>query len=98
MTDNNYIGNGSTIIKFIALTIAGWTLSTLAAKGYDLGIDVTTLASVIGAFIGLIIAYIDAKYPNTFRWLNNAEPETLPDDEPLILNEEYEFGDDKDGC
>ena len=95
MSDNT-IGNLSTIIKFLALTISGWILSTLAAQGYNLGIDATTLASVIGAFIGLAFAYIDAKYPNSFDWLGNAN---LPDKEVIIsdcfdndapLNDEYE--------
>ena len=91
--DNNIIGNGSTIIKTLSLTIAGYILAGLAAQGYDLGIDVNILASLIGAIIGLIISYVDAKYPNTFRFLDNAPTETITDEEPLLLNEEYEFGD-----
>ena len=85
---DNLIGNTSTIIKFLALTIAGWIISTLAAQGYNLGIDATTLASVIGAVIGLILAYIDAKYPNSFKWLDNA---SVPiETEETVLNDEYE--------
>jgi len=71
------------------MTIAGWIISTLAAQGYKLGIDATTLASVIGAFIGLILAYIDAKYPNTFGFLDNA-PNPVVDTEETVLNPEYE--------
>ena len=101
MTDNNnIIGNGSTIIKTLSLTIAGYILAGLAAKGYDLGIDINILASLIGAIIGLGISYIDAKYPNTFGFLhnNNTNP-TVIEDKDLILNEEYEWlGDDSDGC
>ena len=86
---DNLIGNTSTIIKFLALTIAGWIISTLAAQGYNLGIDATTLASVIGAVIGLILAYIDAKYPNSFKWLDNA-PTPIIETEETVLNDEYE--------
>ena len=86
---DNKIGNISTIIKFLSMTISGWIISTLLANGYNLGIDATTLASVIGAFIGLIIAYIDAKYPNTFTFLDNA-PNTVIDAEEIVLNDEYE--------
>lgn len=91
---DNTIGNISTIVKIVSMTIAGWIISALAAQGYNLGVDAATLASVIGAFIGLIIAYIDAKYPNSFRFLGNAQ---LPIDstEP-VLNDEYMYGEDDD--
>ena len=70
------------------MTIAGWIITTLAAKGYNLGVDAATLASVIGAFIGLILAYIDAKYPNSFKALGNA---TIPvNTDETVLNDEYE--------
>ena len=73
------------------MTIAGWIITTLAAKGYNLGVDAATLASVIGAFIGLILAYIDAKYPNSFKVLGNA---TIPiETGETVLNDEYEYGD-----
>ena len=71
MTNKNIIGNGSTIIKTLSLTLAGYILAGLAAQGYDLGIDINILASLIGAIIGLCISYIDAKYPNSFDWLGN---------------------------
>ena len=94
MSNNNYIGNISTIIKIVSMTVAGWIISTLAAQGYNLGVDAVTLASVIGAFIGLILSYIDAKYPNTFSFLGNA---SIPIDatEP-VLNDEYEYDEDDD--
>ena len=84
---NNTIGNITTIGKFIATMIAGWIISLAIANGLDLGIDACTLAEVIGAVLGLIYGYIDAKYPNTFKFLGNA---TVPVDptEP-VLNDEY---------
>jgi hypothetical protein len=93
---DNTIGNLSTIIKIISMTTAGWIITTIAATGYNLGIDAQTLASVIGAIIGLILAYIDAKYPNTFTWLGNNKP--IITTEEQVLNDEYECGDDDGGC
>ena len=58
----------------------------------------------------LIIAYIDAKYPNTLAFLDNAptleEPAQVGEiRQPIILNEEYiepvppvEDVDEEDGC
>jgi hypothetical protein len=89
----NYIGNISTLIKIISMTAAGWIITALAAHGYNLGVDAATLASVIGAVIGLILAYIDAKYPNTLSILGNAP---VPVEEDLVLNDEYETGDEDD--
>ena len=50
--------------------------------------------SIILAIVGLIIAYVDAKYPNTLSFLGNEEVETEPAQvgeirQPIILNEEY---------
>ena len=50
--------------------------------------------SIILAIVGLIIAYIDAKYPNTLSFLDNAptleEPAQVGEiRQPIILNEEY---------
>ena len=69
--DYNYIGNVSTVVKFVSMAIAGWTISTLAVYGLKLPVDSMTLTEVIGVLIGLGIGYIDAKYPNTFKFLNN---------------------------
>ena len=91
---DNTIGNLSTIVKIISMTLAGWIITALAAQGYNLGVDAVTLASVIGAVIGLILSYIDAKYPNSFKWLGNAP---IPiETEETVLNDEYEC--DADEC
>ena len=71
------------------MTLAGWIISAIASQGYNLGVDATTLASVIGAIIGLILAYIDAKYPNTFGFLGNNKTTLIESEEP-VLNDEYE--------
>jgi len=83
MTDNNYIGNGTTIGKFILIPFAGWIIGTAAAKGFDLGVDAQTLAEVIGVLLGLAYSYLDAKYPNTFNFLGNNN-----DDAPGITTDE----------
>lgn len=93
---DNTIGNVSTIIKIISMTLAGWIITTITAQGYNLGVDAVTLASVIGAVIGLLLSYIDAKYPNSFKWLDNAP--TQLETEETILNPEYECGENEDEC
>ena len=63
--------------------------------------------SIILAIVGLIIAYVDAKYPNTLSFLDNEAVETEPAQvgeirQPIILNEEYVTPiieeDDDGGC
>ena len=90
----NYIGNLSTIVKEISMLIAGWAIGTLAAHGLELGVDAATLAQVIGAFIFLIIGYIDAKFPNTFKVLGNATEPVAS--EETVLNDEYITGEEDD--
>lgn len=93
----NYIGNISTIVKWISMYIAGWTIGTLAAYGMNLPIDSTVLSQVIFGFIMLGVGYIDAKFPNTFKFLDNDIEDIDPageyerDDYPMV-------GDDNDGC
>jgi hypothetical protein len=89
---DNYKGNISTIVKWISMLIAGWTIGTLTSYGLNLTVDSATLAQVISAIIFLGIGYIDAKYPNTFKFLDNAPIDLTPTEEDLLLNEEYEFG------
>ena len=93
---DNLIGNTSTIVKTLSLTLAGYILAGLAAQGYDLGIDVNILASLIGAVIGFAISYIDAKYPNSFGWLGNGK--RVIETEETVLNDEYEVVNDDEFC
>ena len=93
----NYIGNLSTIIKWFSMMIAGSVIGTLAAHGLNLNVDATTLSEVIGAFILLIIGYIDARFPNTFNFLglrNNVNDPVAT--ESQILNDEYVTGEEDD--
>jgi len=92
----NSIGNISTIVKWISMMVAGWFIGLLASYGLNFGVDAETLSAVIGAFIFLIIGYIDAKYPNTFKFLDNHKlAQTVESEEP-VLNDEYEC--DLDDC
>lgn len=106
MTEKNYIGNISTIVKFVAMTVAGYIIGVAASKGLNLPIDAATLSQLISTVIFFIIAYIDAKYPNSFDWLGNGNLVDMgailgyPSEE-VVLNEEYETeieGDSEDGC
>ena len=96
MTNNEFFttGNITTIIKWISMTLAGWLIGTLTAQGLNLPVDTTVLSQVIAAIIFLILGYIDAKYPNTFKFLGNQKLEVDPT-EP-VLNDEYEC--DNDDC
>ena len=85
---DNKIGNLSTIVKFISMTLAGYLIGALASKGLNLPIDADILSQMIGALIFFGLAYIDAKYPNTFAWLDNA-PEIVIETEEDLINEDY---------
>ena len=85
---DNKIGNLSTIVKFISMTLAGYLIGALASRGLNLPIDADILSQMIGAVIFFGLAYIDAKYPNTFAWLDNA-PEIVIETEEDLINEDY---------
>ena len=91
---DNTIGNLSTIIKIISMWIAGWFVGILISQGLNLPITEEQLTTIISSIIFLLIGYIDAKYPNTFKWLGNAK-EVIDPTEP-VLNDEYEC--DDNGC
>lgn len=101
MTEKNYIGNISTIIKFVSMTIAGYLIGLAAANDLNLPIDAAALSQLIGTVIFFIIAYIDAKYPNTFDWLGNGNLVDMgtilgyPSEE-VVLNDEYITDDEVD--
>lgn len=101
MNDQNYVGNISTLIKFFGMTFAGWIIGILASQGLNLGVDATTLGEVIGAFLGLCVGYLDAKYPNTFAFLGNntiGEMEEANIDSPTEDMEEVTGGEWEDGA
>ena len=85
----NEIGNLSTIVKFVSMTLAGYLIGALASKGLNLPIDADLLSQMIGALIFFGLAYIDAKYPNTFAFLGNAPIEQALETEEDLINEDY---------
>lgn len=80
MNTDNTIGNTTTIIKMISMTLAGYIIATLTAHNLQLNIDASMLAELIGAIIFLALGYLDAKYPNTFKFLNNNNVESEEED------------------
>ena len=98
MTDNNYIGNITTIGKIIAMIIGGWAIGFCVSYGINLPVDQQTLSELIFAIFLLIWGILDAKFPNSLRWFGNAKNPTIESNEP-VLNDEYEWlGDENDGC
>ncbi len=90
--------NISTIATFAAICLT----TILAYFGYT--VDQAQATTVIMGVITLIIAIWSSKNPNTLNCLGNgeptkeeAEPEIFDNDAP-VLNDEYELGDDEDGC
>ena len=83
---SNHTGNISTIVKMILLTILPYIIADTQTQDQ--------VTSIILAIVGLIIAYIDAKYPNTLSFLDNEDTLEEPAQvgeirQPIILNEEY---------
>ena len=96
---SNHTGNISTIVKMILLTVLPYIIADTQTQDQ--------VISIILAIVGLIIAYVDAKYPNTLAFLDNDESLEEPAQvgeirQPIILNEEYvtpiEDVDEEDGC
>jgi len=77
------IGNLTTIIKIIIMTIA-------PAIAVYLGTSQETVAAFLTAVLTFVLAVYDAKYPNTF----NKSPVAEQDDG--VLNDEYTS--DEDEC
>ena len=81
MEREEIIGNVTTIGKFILLTFGTPSLVSFANS--------SDFAILIGAIFGLIWAFYDSKYFNTFF---NRNKEVVSSDEG-ILNDEYTAGD-----
>ena len=83
---SNHTGNISTIVKMILLTVLPYIIADSQTQDQ--------VISIILAILGLIIAYVDAKYPNTLSFLDNEstieEPAPVGEiRQPIILNDEY---------
>ena len=64
---NELLGNITTIIKFIVMTIAPYLALTADMQNQ--------LIAILVAIIGFVLAYLDAKHPNTIidNTTNNVE-------------------------
>lgn len=65
--NNELLGNITTIIKFVVMTIAPYLALTADMQNQ--------LIAVLVAIIGFVLAYLDAKHPNTIldNTTNNVE-------------------------
>ena len=85
---SNHTGNISTLVKMILLTVLPYIIADSQTQDQ--------VVSIILAITGFLIAYIDAKYPNTLSFLDNDDIMPQTDEapvgeirQPIILNEEY---------
>lgn len=69
---DNVYGNLSTVLKFIVLIVAPYVAVY--------GIDQSTLYGVLSALLGLILAIVDARYPNTLALFGNGVDDVDSDD------------------
>ena len=81
MGRDEIIGNVTTIGKFILITFGTPAMVSFA--------DSSDFVLIISAIFGLIWAFYDSKYFNTFFNKNKIIEE--PIEEELVLNEEYIF-------
>ena len=88
-TNNNLIGNLTTIIKYICMAISGWAIGILISHGLNLPITEAQLSEILFTIIIFIIGYLDSRYPNTFGFLGNQKQNSVDPTEP-VLNPEYE--------
>lgn len=95
---DNPIGNSTTIINTIIVAGAGIIFGKWGATLLQLGIDQTILVQIISFVVFTVFAYVNAKNHNNL-FDSKAEPtEPIFDNDAPVLNDEYEFGDEDDGC
>ena len=85
------LGNITTIIKTISVMFAGYALAYFVSIGLNLPITQEQLSEIIMTVIFFLIAYLDAKYPNTFAFLGNAKVALAYPTEEEVLNDEYVY-------
>ena len=64
--DTNILGNTSTIIKTVCMWISGYAIGYFISIGLNLPVNQEELAELIFIIITTLLAYIDAKYHNTY--------------------------------
>lgn len=67
-----------------------------------IGTSEQTVTAFLTAVLTFALAVLDAKYPNTFTQTIEPSKTTyngdIYDNDAPVLNDEYELGDDEDGC
>lgn len=102
--NTNFIGNGSTIFKTICMLIAGYAIGYFLSIGLNLPISQEQLSEILFIILCALGAYIDAKYPNTLKFLGNGKNNQVEQQlvlKEIVLNEEYTNPpeeDEEDGC
>ena len=86
--DKEIIGNLTTIIKILIMTIA-------PAIAVYIGTDEQTVIAFLTAVLTFILAVYDARYPNTLKVFDNAQNPVI---ESEYLNDEYVTGCEEDEC
>lgn len=87
--ETNFIGNISTIVKYVSMLIAGWFIGLLVSHGLNLPITTEGLSECISTIIFLILAHIDATNPNSI-WNQKSSNENPGETDPLTENEDDE--------
>ena len=88
MSRNELIGNVTTVIKTVSMMLAGYLLAVCMSQGLNLPITEAQLSEIIMTLIFFIAAYLDAKFPNTFKFLHKTSEGEIETEADLI-NEEY---------
>lgn len=79
--NDELLGNLTTLIKMILITF----LPAEVMAQYDPSL----LAAAMAMVIGFLFSIMDAKYPNTFKWLKKAPDKAQEPIMEQILNDEY---------
>ena len=65
MNKTDLIGNITTLIKLVSMILAGYTIGILTSHGLQLPVTESQIAEAISTILFIILAYFDARYPNT---------------------------------
>ena len=65
MNKTDLIGNITTLIKLVSMILAGYVIGITASHGMNLPVTESQIAEAISTILFIILAYFDAKYPNT---------------------------------
>ena len=90
--NDELIGNVTTVIKTLCMMFAGYCLGYFISIGLNLPISQEQLSEILFTIICFIAAYIDAKFPNAFKFLGNQKSmaaEVIVESEEDLINDDY---------